>query len=140
MKPMDRIESVRGVDRFFLNHREVTEADYRATYPLPKPPKREERILHRGAWTPLASEALGVHPKQINEAKKDAAEKGVQTDFTPDGRPLFRDRDHRNRYLSAYGYFDRDGGYGDVQRGASDAAKRQRDTQPPHNPFFWERK
>lgn len=60
------------------------------------------------------SVALAVHPSQVREAVEDAQKKGVPTDFTPDGRPVFRDRDHRKRYHQAYGFFDRDAGYGDA--------------------------
>jgi hypothetical protein len=66
---------------------------------------------------PQVCEALAVHPKQIKEAVNDAVKKGVQTDFDRQGRPLFRDRDHRKRYCQAYGIFDKDGGYGDAQKG-----------------------
>lgn len=59
------------------------------------------------------SVALAVHPSQAKEAAEDAAAKGVQTDFTESGEPVFRDRDHRKRYMQAYGFFDRDAGYGD---------------------------
>lgn len=59
------------------------------------------------------SVALAVHPSQVKEATEDATAKGVPTDFTEDGRPVFRDRDHRRRYHKAYGFYDRDAGYGD---------------------------
>ncbi len=63
----------------------------------------------------LKSVALAVHPDQVAEACADAEAKGVPTNFTADGCPEFRDRDHRKRYLQAYGFFDRDAGYGDAQ-------------------------
>lgn len=69
-------------------------------------------------WSrPLASDALAVHPKQVKEATDDAAKKGVPTDFDSLGRPLFRDRNHRKRYCQAYGFYDRDAGYSDAQKG-----------------------
>lgn len=71
-----------------------------------------------GCWTrPLESDALAVHPDQIAEAREDAARAGIPTDFTPDGRPMFTSRGHRARYCKHYGFFDRDGGYSDSQRG-----------------------
>jgi hypothetical protein len=67
---------------------------------------------------PMKSEALAVHPKQIGAAVEDARKKGVSVDFTKDGRVIFRDRNHRAEYLRAYGYFDRDAGYGDPSPGS----------------------
>ena len=71
------------------------------------------------------SVALAVHPSQVQEAAADAAAKGVPTDFAPDGRPEFRDRKHRASYMRAYGFFDRDAGYGDA------APQSQRADPPP---------
>lgn len=62
---------------------------------------------------PKACVALAVHPSQVPEAVESARRKGVPTDFTPQGRPLFTSRAHQKRYLKAYGYHNRDGGYGD---------------------------
>lgn len=60
------------------------------------------------------SVALAVHPSQVQEAIDDARKKGVPTDFTPDGRPVFESRSHRKKYMTAYRFFDRDAGYGDA--------------------------
>jgi hypothetical protein len=87
------------------------------------PDVKEEPSEHAGscfvAWKPLASDALAVHPKQVKQAALDAEAKGVPTRFLPDGRPVFESRSQRKRYCEAYGYFDRDGGYGDAQPGGS---------------------
>ncbi len=74
-------------------------------------PARGNRPWARGK----KSVALAVHPSQIGEATADARAKGVPTDFAPDGSPILTDRDHRKRYMQAYGFFDRDAGYGDAQ-------------------------
>jgi len=68
-----------------------------------------------GCW-PLHSEALAVHPEQIEEANEICRAKGVPTDHDADGCPILNDRDHRRRYCQAFGFFDRDAGYGDAQR------------------------
>ena len=70
---------------------------------------------HPAGW-PMASESLGCHPDQIQESVDYAREKGVPTDFTPDGRPICDSPGHRKRYCEALGYYDRNGGYGDPQR------------------------
>lgn len=64
----------------------------------------------------LASEAAAVHPDQIREAKKYLERKGIKTEFTPDGRPVFRSRPHRKAHLEAFHLYDKDGGYGDARR------------------------
>lgn len=64
-------------------------------------------------WKPIVSDALAVHPDQVTEAVQDAKQKGVPTEFLPDGRPILTSRSHRKAYLKAYGFHDRSGGYGD---------------------------
>lgn len=64
------------------------------------------------AW-PMRSEAAAVHPDQVREYTEDSVKRGVPTYFTPDGRPEFRSRGHRARYLKAYRLHDRDAGYSD---------------------------
>ena len=53
----------------------------------------------------------------MKEAQEDSVKKGVPTRFTKDGRPILESRQQRNAYLKAYGFFDQDAGYGDVQNG-----------------------
>jgi len=80
-------------------------------------------------WKPLVSDALAVHPKQVKEATDDAEKKGVPTEFRRDGRPIFRTREHRKRYMQKYGFFDKAGGYGDAQPGQT-----KRDIPPQPDP------
>lgn len=68
--------------------------------------------LYRGQW-PLASDALGVHPAQIAEARAMAEKHGVPTEFTRDGRAILRDAKHRRRYARLRGYHDLNAGYSD---------------------------
>lgn len=62
---------------------------------------------------PKLSDALGVHSSQVEEATESAKKHGVPTEFTPDGRPIIRSRAHQKAYLKAYGFVNKDGGYGD---------------------------
>ena len=68
-----------------------------------------------GTW-PLYSDAAGVHPDQIPAARARAERNGVPTDFTPDGRVVFRSRKHRKEFCEVFGLYDRSGGYGDPQK------------------------
>ena len=56
---------------------------------------------------------MGVQPEQIEEATKDAQNRGVPTQFDSQGDAIFTDRSHRKKFLKAYGAHDHDGGYGD---------------------------
>lgn len=85
-------------------------------------------------WKHLESEALAVHPDDVAEATADAVKKGVPTDFNPEtGAPIFRSREHRKEYMLRYGFYDRDGGYGDAQRGQSDVKNRDTGADPGYD-------
>lgn len=56
------------------------------------------------SFRPVESDALAVHPKQVEEACEDAKKKGVPTEFLPDGRPVFTSSRHFRRYARAYGF------------------------------------
>jgi hypothetical protein len=60
-----------------------------------------------GDLWPLLSDAAGVHPDQIPTMAAEARKRGVPTDYTPDGRVVFRDPHHRRDYLKAFGMHDR---------------------------------
>lgn len=93
---------------YWIDGVRVTKAEFDAAFP-DKPIGGEAACF----FEPIASDALCVHPRQVEEATKDAAAKGVPTEFLPDGRPILRTRQHRKAYLKAYGFHDRRGGYGD---------------------------
>ena len=69
-----------------------------------------------GKGWPMLSDAMAVHPDQIQETREHAARHGVPTDFVPDGRPILLSRNHRKRYGELIGQYDRNGGYGDPQK------------------------
>lgn len=75
----------------------------------------EGRVVLRAQW-PMKSDALGVHPSQIAEARELSVKFGVPTDFTPDGRAILNDPHHRRQYAESQGFYDRNGGYSDPQR------------------------
>lgn len=62
---------------------------------------------------PLHSTAFGVPVQQVDEARQDAQTRGVKLDFDGEGRAIFTSRGHRKDVLRAYGWIDRDAGYGD---------------------------
>lgn len=96
---------------YFIGETEVTREQFDARFPA-KPLGEPLPAQTVGAW-PMASEAMGVHPSQVEEATADAKKKGVTTEFDKIGRPVFTSRAHRKAYLAAYGVHDKRGGYGD---------------------------
>ena len=68
--------------------------------------------MARSRW-PYASVAAGCHPKQVAEAQAHAAKVGVPTEYTSDGKAVFRSRQHRKAFLRAHNMRDNDGSYGD---------------------------
>jgi hypothetical protein len=108
---------------YFLDGVEVPARAYRKRYPLGKQAPTLVRSRRQ------KSIALAVHPSQVEEASSDAVRKGVPTEFTRDGRPIFESRAHRKKYFQAYGYFDRDAGYGDA------APQHHKGDRAPPNPL-----
>jgi len=59
-----------------------------------------------GGW-PMTCVASGVHPADAGKLRQHLADKGVPTDVTRDGDPVYRDAAHRRRALKARGMFDK---------------------------------
>lgn len=121
MKGVIRGTAARPV--YLIDGVEVTREVFEAAFPprafapgtpsicgTPRRPGNGRALCH---FQPILSDALAVHPSQVQEATQDAIQKGVPTDFLPDGRPVLRTRAHRKQYMKAYGFFDRNAGYGD---------------------------
>ncbi len=98
-----------GQETYWIDGRRVSKVTFDRAFP-DKPIGDGTGLF---GWKPLASDGAAVHPNQVKEATEDARNKGVPTDFLPDGRPIFTSRTHRKNYLRAYGMFDRGAGYGD---------------------------
>lgn len=100
-----------GVPTHMIDGRVVTQAEFDRI--LPSKPIEAPLLAHApGAW-PMMSEAMGVQPDQIAEAVANDAKLGVPTEYTRDGRPILRDRKHRQQFLKAHHMRDNHGGYGD---------------------------
>ncbi len=102
MKAMDRIETRKDGEHYFLGHKEVTEAEYRAVYPKPEVGNPGDCFGGNATtgW-PIHSEALAYHPKQKKEAEAHLQKLGVPTQIDLMGRPILRDRSHRRNVLKA---------------------------------------
>lgn len=71
-----------------------------------------QNVPHPAGW-PMVSETLAEHPSNRKAAMEAAQKAGIPTYFDRLGRPTFRDRSHRSKYLRYQGYHDKSGGYGD---------------------------
>jgi len=64
-----------------------------------------------GLWCrPYASDALGVNPEQIGEARAALKAHGVNADFDKEGRPIINSNKHFKDIARATGMYD--GGHG----------------------------
>lgn len=99
------------VDEYFIDGVEVSLRLFKKHFP-------DKPIgLSGGQSTgwPMKSEALAVHPRQLDEARQRAHDAGVPTQFTDTGEPVFTSAAHRKRYCESVNAFDRQGGYSDPQ-------------------------
>ncbi|WP_309381997.1 hypothetical protein [Cerasicoccus frondis] len=56
---------------------------------------------------PLECVASGVNSEQAGELRSELARKGVPTEVTGDGNPIYRDANHRKKALKVRGLHDR---------------------------------
>ncbi len=61
----------------------------------------------------MYSEALAVHPDQIEQARARNRRHGINVDYTADGRAILMDRGQRRDMLKLEGFVDKRGSYGD---------------------------
>jgi hypothetical protein len=105
--------------------------------PIHKKAKRRRRRMQREAakaglmistdWSkPIESLSLAVRPNQVKKARKLAEAKGVPTEFSKDGSPIFRSRQHRAAYCRAMNAIDLQGGYSDATKHDSEYAHLMR--------------
>ena len=100
-----------GQRRFFIDAREVTEAEFTGAFP-PKP-LGVPFAVSPTCW-PMVSDALAVHPKQIAAAEARNKRHGVNVVYEPkSGRAILPDRNERRKLLRLETFHDNDAGYGD---------------------------
>lgn len=62
-------------------------------------------VAPHSGW-PIECVASGVNPSQANELREYLAKKGVPTEVSEDGNPIYRDSSHRKKALKARGFHD----------------------------------
>ena len=74
----------------------------KALYPVKQERPAVLPVCKIPARWPKTSNSMAVHPTQVQEAQKVAAEKGCPTEYTKRGKPIFRDKQHMRKYLKAH--------------------------------------
>jgi len=96
---------------YFLDDKEVSKEEFFTA--LPPKLANGDGPCSLSSTPAHLSDGLAVHPDQVQEAEESAKKRGVPTEFQRDGRPVMRSRAHQKAYLKAYGFHNRDGGFGD---------------------------
>lgn len=100
-----------GVWTYYLEGKEVTEAEYEAVFPPPEPGPVSSK---KGRAWPMLSDALACHPDQVDAMNERNARSGISVTYDrTDGRAIIPDRAERRKLLKREGLHDRNGGYGD---------------------------
>jgi hypothetical protein len=80
--------------------------------PKPKTSSHRHRRTSAGLWVrPFHSDALGVNPEQIPEARAAMAARGVPVDFTADGQCILTSENHFRKVAEARGIWTGRDGY-----------------------------
>ncbi len=100
-----------GKREFFIDGKPVTEKAFDAAFPA----KEIGCTLdaHLPACWPMLSEAMAVHPSQVEEATARNRKHGVNVTYTPSGEAILPDRNERRKLMRLEGFHDKSGGYGD---------------------------
>ena len=100
-------------DAITEEYRQVDDRDDLALCECGQPAERdrmaEQVHTDSGYRQPILSDAAGVHPSQVAEARREAVEHNIPVDYTPDGRAIFTSHSQRQKALRKLGLVDRDG-------------------------------
>lgn len=103
-------------NRFYLYDNgwvQVTKEEFDAAIP-PVDDSVDGLVGNRPWAKPVVSDALAVHPSQIEEVMARNKRHGLEVEYEGEyGRPILRDRDQRRRLLKIERCHDNNGGYGD---------------------------
>lgn len=100
--------------RYCLDGVQVSKEEFDLAVPNAPPAQEGDGMGNRPWAKPILSDALAVHPEQIEEVMERNRERGLEVEYEKEyGRPILKDRDQRRRLMEIEGVHDRDGGYGD---------------------------
>jgi hypothetical protein len=64
----------------------------------------------------MNSDAMGVHPSQVKEARAADERLGVPIQYEKTGEAVYESASQRKKHCEAHGFYDRNGGYSDPQK------------------------
>ncbi len=104
--------------RYFVDGRQVEKAEFDRLMAeekagLPQIGDDPEMTGNRPWSRPIVSDALQVHPRQVQAVRERNAKHGLDVEYRPDGKPVLRDRAQRRKLLRIEGKHDNQGGYSD---------------------------
>lgn len=106
-------------NRYFVDDREVTKAEYDRVFPSHKIKEIMPQVLMETSrsW-PRKSDAWGVGSGQKEKAEATMAKLGVPTEYVSDGSggysAVIRNNEHQRKLLKATKMHNLDGGYGTI--------------------------
>ncbi len=71
--------------------------------------REHSRIKGNSAGWPMTSESAGTHPDQVPKMMDEMRKKGVNLNYTSDGRAIFENAAQRRAAMKALGMRDRQG-------------------------------
>jgi hypothetical protein len=106
----------KGAKQFYIGGKEVTAEQFAKIAPNRIEDLLKSRIMLAsatpGAW-PMRSEALAVHPDEVQMANERNHKAGLATTYDSDGIAIIPTREERRKLLRAEGLHDKHAGYGD---------------------------
>lgn len=92
-------------DRYYLDGVEVSQQKYESA----TTPKEIGCPMGGQPYVrPILSDAMAVHPDQIESAMEKNYKDGVPTNYMPDGRPIITSHQHQKALAKSYRYFNKD--------------------------------
>lgn len=94
---------------YFIDGRKVSEREFKKHF---GDKKIGDGPISTGNWNkPVLSEAMAVHPSQIAETVERNRQMGINTDYTPDGRPILKSSKEKLALMRLEGLHENNGGY-----------------------------
>ena len=89
---------------FFVDGKEVTEAEFLDAFPDQEINSDGIMFGHRPGCWPMIGDATAVHPKQVEEARARNKRHGVNVDYLPNGRAVIPDAEAYKKLRRLEGY------------------------------------
>lgn len=103
---MTRFTDSTGLEVYMMGGQEVTAEEYHRALGTDLLDGEVVGTLHPKGW-PMASEAMEVHPSQVELAKKLDKKRGAPpTEYNRLGQPIFTSERHKRAFIKVHGCHD----------------------------------